>query len=330
MPDAGRLRLSGGRVIIVALLAPDPHQLRKADASDGDQDSSSGGKYRGAHASYLPGTLALAGSDPGLYDGREQDVAMGYHYSRWWRGLTIVVVPPLSRAIASRDWRGMEHVPRTGGLIVAANHISEADPLALCYYLWASGHYPVFLAKSALFGHGFVARVVRGTGQIPVNRDGGAAAALKPAEDALAAGQCVVVYPEGTCTRDPDLWPMTGQTGAARLALVTGTPVLPLASWGAHELLPYRKGEKAGLADTLQPGFHPFPRKTMQVIAGPPVDLSRYEGQPLAAETLRAATADIMDAITLLVGQLRGQTPPAERYDHHKAIEQRRAARPPS
>lgn len=255
---------------------------------------------------------------------------MGYHFSREWRGLTIAVVPPLSRAIAGRDWRGMENVPRTGGLIVAANHISEADPLALCYYLWASGHYPVFLAKSTLFGHGFVARVIRGTGQIPVNRDAGAATALKPAEDALAAGQCVVVYPEGTCTRDPDLWPMTGQTGAARLALATGAPVLPLASWGAHELLPYRKGEKGGLAGTLKPGFHPFPRKTMKVIAGPPVDLSAYQGQPLNTATLRAATADIMHTIARLVGELRGESAPAELYDHHKAIEQRRAGTAPA
>jgi len=255
---------------------------------------------------------------------------MSYRYSRGWRGFTIAVVPPLSRAIASRDWRGTELVPRTGGLVVAANHISEADPLALCYYLWACGHYPVFLAKSALFSHGFVGRVVRGTGQIPVDRDGGAAAALKPAEDALKAGQCVVVYPEGTCTRDPDLWPMTGQTGAARLALAAGTPVLPLASWGAHELLPYRKGEKGGLAGTLKPGFHPLPRKTMKVIAGEPVDLSSYQGQSLTAATLRAATADIMRAIAVLVGELRGEPAPVELYDHRKAIEQRRAARPPS
>jgi 1-acyl-sn-glycerol-3-phosphate acyltransferase len=255
---------------------------------------------------------------------------MTYGYSRGWRGVTVAVVPPLSRAIAGRDWRGMENVPRAGGLIVAANHISEADPLALCYYLWASGHYPVFLAKSALFGHGFIARVVRGTGQIPVDRDGGAAAALKPAEDALAAGQCVVVYPEGTCTRDPNLWPMTGQTGAARLALATGAPVVPLASWGAHELLPYRKGEKGGLAGTLKPGFHPFPRKSMKVVAGQPVDLSSYRGQPPTADTLRAATANIMRAIAVLVGELRGESPPADLYDHHKAIEQRRAAAPPS
>ncbi len=250
---------------------------------------------------------------------------MAYEYSRSWRGLTIALVPPLLTALLSRQWQGRQYVPREGGLIVAANHISEADPLVLCHYLHASGRYPVFLAKSSLFGGGFVGRVVRGTGQIPVDRDsGGADAVVRAAEEALAAGQCVVVYPEGTCTRDPDLWPMTGQTGAARLALATGSPVLPLASWGAHELLPYRKGDKGGLAGTLKPGLHPFPRKKAQVIAGPPVDLSRYDDQPPTAMTLRAATGDIMRAIAQLVGDLRGEEPPAELYDHHKAIEERR------
>jgi 1-acyl-sn-glycerol-3-phosphate acyltransferase len=256
---------------------------------------------------------------------------MGYEYSRGWRQFTIVVVPPIMRLLFRQQWQGMQHVPQEGGLIVAANHISEADPLVLCTYLHASGRYPVFLAKSSLFDGRLVGPPVRGTGQIPVYRDAvSAAAALKPAEEALAAGQCLIVYPEGTCTRDPDLWPMTGQTGAARLALTTGTPVLPMASWGAHELLPYPKGEKGGLAATLKPGFHPFPRKTAQVIAGPPVDLSRYKGQPLTGPTLHAATADIMRDVAALVGELRQQSPPAELYDHHKAIEQRRAASPGS
>jgi 1-acyl-sn-glycerol-3-phosphate acyltransferase len=254
---------------------------------------------------------------------------MPYRYSRAWRGLTIAILPPALGTLLGRDWRGMANVPRQDGLIIAANHISEADPLAISYYLWRCGRYPVFLAKSTLFGGGFVGRVVGGTGQIPVRRDtAGAATSLTDAEEALAAGQCLVVYPEGTCTRDPDLWPMTGQTGAARLALATGAPIVPLASWGAHELLPYRKGEQTGLAGTLKPGLHLLPRKKMHVIAGPAVDLSGYEGRPLTATTLHAATADVMRAIAGLVGQLRDQQPPAELYDHHKAVEQRRSSTP--
>src|SRR5262249_18437994 len=109
--------------------------------------------------------------------------SMGYEYSRGWRALTIVVVPPIMRSLFRRQWQGMEHVPRQGGLIVAANHISEADPLVLCHYLHASGRYPVFLAKSSLFNGRLVGPPVRGTGQIPVYRDAASAgAALKPAE----------------------------------------------------------------------------------------------------------------------------------------------------
>jgi 1-acyl-sn-glycerol-3-phosphate acyltransferase len=254
---------------------------------------------------------------------------MAYSYSPAWRRLTIAVLPPALTALLGRDWHGMQNVPRTGGLIIAANHISEADPLAISYYLWKCGRYPVFLAKSTLFGSGFVGRVVGGTGQIPVRRDtAGAASSLTEAEDALTAGQCLVIYPEGTCTRDPDLWPMTGQTGAARLALATGVPVVPLASWGAHELLPYRKGEQTGLAGTLKPGLHLLPRKQMHLIAGPPVDLSGYRKQPSTAAVLHAATTDIMRAIAGLVGELRREQPPAELYDHHKAVEQRRRSTP--
>jgi 1-acyl-sn-glycerol-3-phosphate acyltransferase len=246
---------------------------------------------------------------------------MSYKYSRWWRGLTIAIVPSALRLLVTERWQGREHVPREGGVIVAANHVSEADPLAICHYIYrCGGRYPIFLAKASLFAKGPVGSVVRGTGQIPVLRGGTSAAdSLAVAEEALAAGQCLIVYPEGTCTRDPDLWPMTGQTGAARLALSTGTPVIPLATWGSHELLPYRKGEKGGLADALKPGFHPLPRKTVQILAGPPVDLGRYQGQPLTAPTLRAATTDIMTAVTGLVGELRGEQPPAELYDRHRA-----------
>jgi hypothetical protein len=114
----------------------------------------------------------------------------------------------------------------------------------------------------------------------------------------------VIVYPEGTATRDPDLWPMVGKTGAARLALTTGAPVIPIAQWGAQEILPY--GSK-------KPRL--FPRKTVRMAAGPPVDLSAYAGQRLGASTLRAATADIMADITALLANIRLQTPPEVPYD---------------
>jgi 1-acyl-sn-glycerol-3-phosphate acyltransferase len=252
---------------------------------------------------------------------------MGHGYSPAWRKLTIVILRPLLLALLKRDWRGRGNVPGRGGVIIAANHISEADPLALAHFVYASGRYPVYLAKSTLFETRFIRAVLRGTGQIPVHRDrADASLALADAERALRDGECLMFYPEGSCTRDPDLWPMTGQTGVARMALKTGAQVVPVANWGAHELMPYGKGARTGLAGRLRKGFHPFPRKTMKVAAGPPVDLSPYAGRPLTKETLRAATDDIMAAITGLLGELRGEEPPAERYDHHLVLEERRRA----
>ncbi|MEV5827451.1 lysophospholipid acyltransferase family protein [Spirillospora sp. NPDC052242] len=255
---------------------------------------------------------------------------MSHGYSPAWRKLTIVILRPLLFGLLKRDWRGRGNVPGEGGVIIAANHISESDPLALAHFVYEAGRYPVYLAKSTLFDVRFIRAVLRGTGQIPVYRDSAdAAMALRDAERALLDGECLMFYPEGSCTRDPELWPMTGQTGVARMALQTGAKVVPVASWGAHELLPYKKVEQTGLAGSLKKGFHPFPRKTMRVIAGPPVDLSRYEGRPLDRETLRAATDDVMTAIAGLLGELRGEEPPTERYDHHRVLEERRGAAVP-
>ena len=129
-----------------------------------------------------------------------------------------LVLGPLSR----RDWDGGERLPASGGVIVVANHISNADPLALGQFLAYSGRWPRFLAKSSLFGVPGLGRLLRGAGQIPVERASSHAGdALTAAWAALEAGQAVVVYPEGTITYDPDLWPMRGRTGAARLALAT-------------------------------------------------------------------------------------------------------------
>lgn len=251
---------------------------------------------------------------------------MSHEYSPAWRKLTIVILRPLLYGLLKRDWRGQKNVPRKGGLIIAANHISEADPLALAHFVYESGRYPVYLAKSTLFDVKLLRPVLRGTGQIAVYRDrSDAALALKDAEQALVDGECLMFYPEGSCTRDPELWPMTGQTGVARMALKTGAKIVPVANWGAHELLPYKKGDQSGLRGSLKKGFHPFPRKKMRVIAGPPVDLSKYEGKPLTKSVLHEATEEIMRAIADLLGELRGEAAPKELYDHHKAQEERRA-----
>lgn len=213
-----------------------------------------------------------------------------------------VVLAPLSR----RDWQGQERIPATGGVVVVANHISNADPLALGQFLAYSGRWPRFLAKSSLFRAPVLGGLLRGAAQIPVERGGSQAVdALAAARTALAAGRAVVVYPEGTITYDPDLWPMRGRTGAARLALSTGCPVVPVGQWGAEEFL---RGRRLGL-----PRF--WARPTLRMRVGPAVPLDDLRGREVDVALLREATDRIMAALTALVEELRGEPAPAVRLD---------------
>jgi 1-acyl-sn-glycerol-3-phosphate acyltransferase len=225
--------------------------------------------------------------------------------SRFWEYLAVVVVKPLSRLLIRKDWRHGERIPRTGGVIIATNHLSWTDPVLLSHFLYNNGRWPVILAKSALFRVPLLGKAVTSLLAIPVERgSSNAARSLHTSAERLKDGCAILFYPEGTCTRDPNLWPMVGKTGAARLALESGAQVIPVAHWGAQELLPY--GQK-------KPRL--FPRKTFHVSVGPPVDLSKYQGKPLRASVLREATADIMAAITEQLAELRGEKAPETPYD---------------
>lgn len=223
-----------------------------------------------------------------------------------WVGLAVAILKPLLLALTRRDWQGTEHLPGDGGVVVCANHISYADPLTLAHLVWDSGRPPRFLAKSSLFDLPLAGRLLRGARQIPVYRDSeDAGAALSDAVAAVRAGECVCVYPEATLTRDPGLWPMLGKTGAARIALATGAPVVPVAQWGAHRLLPtsFRRPRLSV-------------RRTVHVRVGAPLDLSDLACREVDAELLREATDRIMAAITELLGQLRpDEVPPVKRHD---------------
>jgi 1-acyl-sn-glycerol-3-phosphate acyltransferase len=162
------------------------------------------------------------------------------------------------------------------------------------------------LAKASVFRIPIIGRIIAACGQIPVERGSAQSKdALVAAAQALQQGRALVIYPEGTITYDPDLWPMKGKTGSARLALTTGCPVVPIGQWGAQELMPGRK-----------PRFpKPLPRKTLRVAAGEEVLLDDLRSRPVTAATLDEATRRIMDAITVLVAELRDVVPPSYRYD---------------
>ncbi len=228
--------------------------------------------------------------------------------SGWYKTVVAILRPPLM-VITKRDWRGVEHLPSEGGFIAVVNHISYVDPVLFGHFLWDNGIVPRYLAKKSLFTVPVLGRIVAGCGQIPVDREStGAAHAFSAAVDAVNAGECVGVYPEGTITRDPDLWPMVGKTGAARIALATGAPVIPIAQWGAQDLLaPYAKFPRL------------VPRPTIRMLVGPPVDLDDLRDKHVTTELLRTATDRIMDRITGQLEVLRGEKAPAVRFDPSRA-----------
>ncbi|MEY4136153.1 MAG: hypothetical protein RL205_281 [Actinomycetota bacterium] len=223
----------------------------------------------------------------------------------FWFRLAAVLLWPLLMIFSKRDWEGEENLVQDGGgIVVAANHLSWFDPLALSNLLWNNDRPPRFLAKEPLFRIPVIGRIIGGAGQIPVYRESKeAVAAVRDAITAVENGECVVVYPEGTMTKDPALWVMTLKTGAARIALATKRPLIPVAQWGPQLVMPpYVKR------------FRLLPRKTMIMRVGPPVDLTDLYDLPLDADTLRIASQRIWEAITALLAQARGEVAPAEPY----------------
>jgi 1-acyl-sn-glycerol-3-phosphate acyltransferase len=207
--------------------------------------------------------------------------------------------------LTRRSWSGAENLPTEGGWVVVTNHNSHLDPLFFAHYLVDHGRSPRFLGKIEVFDVPVVGAVLRSADQIPVHRESGRAVdAYRSAVQAVRDGKCVAIYPEGTLTRDPDLWPMRGKTGAARVALETRCPVVPVAHWGAHEVLgPYAKVP------------HLLPRRTVRVRAGRPVPLDDLYDRPITSEVLQEATARIMASLTGMLEEMRGEQAPTERYD---------------
>ena len=192
---------------------------------------------------------------------------------------------------------------------MVTNHNSHADPFIFGHFMYDNGYLPRFLTKDSLFRIPLFGRVVSGAQQIPVFREtADAAASYAAAVEAVQRGECVAIYPEGSLTRDPDLWPMRGKTGAARIALATGCPLIPVAHWGAQRILPpYAHWPRL------------LPRPDVDVWAAPPVDLGRFSGLPVTAQVLAEATDQVMTELTALLAQIRRQSPPAQRLDPRQA-----------
>lgn len=218
------------------------------------------------------------------------------------------LVVPLVSIFAKIEIEGDEHLPEKGAYVLAPNHYSNFDPLVVAVIVWRLGRAPRFMAKESLFRVPVLGAAMRATGMVPVSRGSSAAAArdtIRSSETLVEHGRGVIVYPEGTLTRDPGLWPMRGKTGAVRLALAAGDiPLIPMAHWGVQEIMP-RYGKLR---------LWPL-RRRVRVLFGPPIDLAPYRSDVPQPSTLMRATDVVMDRIAGLLGTLRGEKPPAERWN---------------
>ncbi len=218
----------------------------------------------------------------------------------FYRRFAVIVVKPVVTVFTRRTWTGAEHIPRTGPAVIVANHISHADPLPLAHFVYDAGRWPAFLVKASVFKVPVVGWLLAKVRQIPVQR--GTADAGRALEAAIAEvrnGQAIIIYPEGTTSKEPDLWPMRGKTGVARLALATGTPVIPVVSWGAQQIFDPRTKKKR---------FRP--RTPVTVVAGPPIDLSRWAGAQPTGPVLIEITNEIMNRLREMIGEVRGEPAP--------------------
>jgi 1-acyl-sn-glycerol-3-phosphate acyltransferase len=209
-------------------------------------------------------------------------------------------VIPVLKAWFRWTLEGLDNIPAQGPAILACNHVAYLDPLALGYAVVRAGRRPRFLAKTELFADRRIGWILRSTRQIEVRRGTAEApAALDRALAAIAGGEVVVIFPEGTVTTNPDLSPMPAKSGTVRLALRSGAPVIPCAVWGTANVWP-----KGAFKKSWRPG------QSIMVRVARPLEL---EGDPDSRRDLRRAGEQIMDAIAALVASLKPVVPDTRR-----------------
>jgi 1-acyl-sn-glycerol-3-phosphate acyltransferase len=194
--------------------------------------------------------------------------------------------------------------PPAGPLILASNHVSPFDPVLMTAACHQAGIAPRIMATGGLFDAPIAGALMRAAGHLRVDRGRRSVTdAVPAAADALRGGAIVLVYPEGRIGLDPWMWPERGKTGVARIAALTGAPVVPVAQWGAHAVLPYAS-----------------PRRLLRSVARAmlrrPVVRVAFGGTPvdLAGASPVEATRRIMAAIDDTLAPLRRDEMQAPRY----------------
>jgi len=231
--------------------------------------------------------------------------------SGFWVWVTAVIFYPIAW-LGKMTTKGAENIRREGGVLLVMNHISHLDPPMDAVFVHRNGRVPRFLAKDSLFRTPVFKYMISGAGSIPVYRASAAAGdSLVAAREALRNGKLVVIYPEGTITKDPEGWPMRSRTGVARLAmecLEHDIPVITAARWGTRDIL-----------NGYTRKFRPFPRKKITLDVSEPVDMSEFKGRDLDNDLLREVTEFLMTRVREQLAGLRDEQAPEEFYNPAKA-----------
>jgi 1-acyl-sn-glycerol-3-phosphate acyltransferase len=221
----------------------------------------------------------------------------------FWIRFCVAILYPFDALLFRIRWHDLQRMPAPPqGVIIVLNHISHVDTVLMARLVWQSGRIPRFLIKSSLFELPVIGRIMRGARQIPVYRGSeNAAQSLRDAVAALERGEAIVIYAEGTITKDPTQWPMQAKTGAARLVLLAPhIPVVPIGQWGAQQVRSQR--------------WRWFTRRLAQARIGEPLDMTRWTGAEQTRENLRAITDEIMASVRDEVAALRAQLAPEDYY----------------
>jgi 1-acyl-sn-glycerol-3-phosphate acyltransferase len=207
-----------------------------------------------------------------------------------------LVYTPIIRAVLTlykvMGWpvevRGAEHVPASGGGVLASNHIGYLDFTFIGYGARAQGRRVRFMAKKEVFDHPVAGPLMRGMKHVPVDRFGRAGDALRSAIEAMERGELIGMFPEGTISRS--FVPSAAKSGAARMAMEAGVPLVPCAVWGSQRIL------TKGRPKNMQRGV------AITIAFGEPI---AYE----ADEDPAAVTERLMKSIEALVDDLQRSYP---------------------
>jgi 1-acyl-sn-glycerol-3-phosphate acyltransferase len=233
-------------------------------------------------------------------------------------GLAAAVVGAVATSVSSWELERRRDVARegqqtlpAGGVIVIANHTSLADGVFLALVGQRLGRPLRLLGTAGIIEAPLLGRLFKRLGFIAVHRTSdNPAAALEPAAAALRAGEAIALYPEGRITRHSKHWPERAKTGAVRLALLTGSPIVPVASVGIENVVGRKRSRLL-----LQLALNFVRRPKVRIRVGDPIDVRKLIGigptlEP-TAEEVRLAADEVSRKLIAMLEDMRGEQAPS-------------------